>query len=478
MVAAEASTDAAEVADGLAHALAAAWGGEVAITDLDALSSGASRQTWRFTAAADRGKPRPLILQCAQPGLDLSIGMAPQAQLMRAAAGQGAPVPEVVAGSADQGAVAGLGAEWVVVSQVDGETIPQRILRDDALAEARAGLAEQCGRVLARIHRIPLEEVPDVPRKDALAAYRDTLDLLGQPHPVFEVALRWLVVNRPAKHGPAVVHGDFRHGNFIVAGSGIAAVIDWELAYIGDPMEDLGWLCVKAWRFGREPPVGGFGRREDLWAGYANESGTPVDAAVAHWWEVFGTLKWGIICIAQAARFRVDGVRSVELAAIGRRVCEVEHDLLSMLHPGLASTMSPDTAAAPAEPVQEPLGEPAAGGEPHDVPTAAELTGAVRDLLADDAVVGAESGVTGRARYLLRVAANVLGMVEREILLGPDQRDAHRARLARLGVPDDGALARVIRAGELDPADPTLLTGLAESVRDKLLVANPGYLDA
>jgi aminoglycoside phosphotransferase (APT) family kinase protein len=127
------------------------------------------------------------------------------------------------------------------------------------------------------------------------------------------------------------VHGDFRNGNLIVGPDGIRAVLDWELAHLGDPLEDLGWLCVKAWRFGSPLPVGGFGTYDDLIQAYEKASGAAVDRAALRWWEMFGVFKWAVICVLQAQRHLTGGQRSVELAALGRRVAENEWDLLQML---------------------------------------------------------------------------------------------------------------------------------------------------
>jgi aminoglycoside phosphotransferase (APT) family kinase protein len=214
---------------------------------------------------------------------------------------------------------------------VPGETIPRRILRDDAYASVRPALARQCGTILADLHRIPLVEAPGLPGGDALEQLRSLADRLSQPHPTFELAFRWLAEHKPTRTAEAVVHGDFRNGNLIIGAEGIRAVLDWELAHRGDPLEDLGWLCVKAWRFGEALPVGGFGTTEDLVAAYEGAGGTAVDGAALHWWMVLGTLRWGIICIVQTLTHVMGMVRSVELAAIGRRVCEVEWDLLELL---------------------------------------------------------------------------------------------------------------------------------------------------
>jgi aminoglycoside phosphotransferase (APT) family kinase protein len=305
-------------------ALKAALGDGVRIEGLRKLSGGASRESWSFDAAADGTTPRKLVVQIERRApADARIGIDVQARLLRAARAAGVPVPEVVAEATHDD------ASIIVLEHVDGETIARRLLRDDAYANARDVLASQCGEALARIHTLPTDEALD--GSDQPAMYRGLLDALGEPHPAFELAFRWLDAHRPPPSGRTVVHGDFRLGNLIVGADGLRAVIDWELAHAGDPMEDLGWICVKSWRFGAEKPVGGFGTRDDLFAAYERVSGLRVDPGVVAWWEVFGTLRWGIICILQASRHLSGAERSVELAAIGRRVCEVEHDLMGLL---------------------------------------------------------------------------------------------------------------------------------------------------
>jgi aminoglycoside phosphotransferase (APT) family kinase protein len=280
------------------------------------LSGGASRETWSFDCAG-----RPLILRRDPPGAAKS-GMAVEARLFQAAARAGVPVPEVVAA----------GDQFIVMERIEGETIPRKILRDDDYADARPKLASQCGAVLAALHRMPVEEFADLPDTDPLAEYRAVLDASGQAHPAFELGFTWLEANRPPRTGTTIVHGDFRHGNLVIGPDGLRAVLDWELAHRGDPVEDLGWLCVKAWRFGvADKPVGGFGDYDELTAAYEAAGGVRVDPDALRWWEALGTLKWGVICIMQGMAHTSGAVRSVELAAIGRRVCENEWDLLHLL---------------------------------------------------------------------------------------------------------------------------------------------------
>ncbi len=246
---------------------------------------------------------------------------------MRAARRAGAPVPEVIAvGDGLDGE-----PEYIVMERIDGETIPRRILRSPELAGARAGLAAECGRILAAVHRIPAEAVPGLPDQDELAGWASILDGLGVPYPALELALRRLSLDRPPRARDVVVHGDFRNGNLIIGPDGVRAVLDWELSHRGDPLEDLGWLCVKAWRFGSPSPVGGFGAYDDLIGAYEEASGLDVDREALRWWELFGVFRWGVICAMQTHRHLTGGERSVELAALGRRVAENEWDLLQAL---------------------------------------------------------------------------------------------------------------------------------------------------
>ena len=304
--------------DELAAGLAAVVGDDVA--NLRRMSGGASRETWAFEAGGRR-----LVVRRDPPGA-MASGLGREADLLRAAAKLGVPVPDVVASGDDLA-----GSPFVVMAHVDGETIPRKLLRDQAYAEARPKIAAQCGRILAAIHGIAPDEVPGLPDEDVLDKYRAVYDMFAQPHAAFELAFRWLGSHRPPSPRRAVVHGDFRNGNLMVGPDGVRAVLDWELAHVGDPMEDLGWLCAPAWRFGSSKPVGGFGDYDDLVTAYESASGTTVDRDALLWWETMATLTWGVICMAQTATHRGGAVRSVELAAIGRRVAEVEWDLLDCL---------------------------------------------------------------------------------------------------------------------------------------------------
>jgi len=306
--------------DDLGARLAAVLGA-ARVTSLTHLSGGASRETWRFEADG-----RPLILQRQRAGdeRDLAVEIA----ALRAGHAAGVPTASIVTASTDSNE---LGAPYMILQHVDGETTPRKILRDDEFAEARVALPAQLASALVGIHSLDPATIPGIVDVDQIERYREVLDTVGEPHPTFELAFKWLAENRPPPSARTVVHGDFRLGNVIVGRDGLRAVLDWELVHLGDPMEDLGWMCVKAWRFGSPLPVAGVGEYERLFEAYEAAGGAAIDADVVRWWEVLGTLKWGIMCIMQANAHLSGVARSHELAAIGRRVCENEHDLFLAL---------------------------------------------------------------------------------------------------------------------------------------------------
>lgn len=307
--------------------------GGVGIADLARLSAGATQEIWRFTLVTGETRT-PLILRRAPGGdrvSETAVGLETEAKLLRAAAASGVPVPPVrYVLQADDGLGRGFLMEFI-----EGETLGGRIVRQEAFAHARTFLARQCGEILARIHTINPAEFPNLRRftpAEQVAQYAETYRQTAWPRPVFDLALRWLADNcPPSPENPRLVHGDFRNGNLIIGPDGVRAVLDWEIAHIADPMEDLGWICTAPWRFGMiDLPVGGFGLREDLWAGYESAGGPPVNRAHARFWEVFGSLRWGVMCAGMAAAFRtVDP--SVERAVIARRSSENELDLMRLL---------------------------------------------------------------------------------------------------------------------------------------------------
>jgi aminoglycoside phosphotransferase (APT) family kinase protein len=320
----------------LGRCVAAWYPGATGVTGAAKLSGGASQETWSFDIVHAGGSTGAILRRAPQgygAAPSRAAGLNAEAVLMQRAHDAGLPSPRVLHVLQPQDE---LGTGFIM-SRVEGETIPRKILRDEAFAKARPMLARQLGGVLAGIHGLALAELPELRRMTAakeIAELERDYRSFDWPRPVFELALRWLRERDP---GPSrevtLVHGDFRHGNLMIGPDGVRAVLDWELAHLGDPMEDLGWVCVNSWRFGEiDKPVGGFGTREELFAGY-EAAGRRVDADRVKFWEVMGTLRWGVMCCGMMQRFRISPEHSVERAMIGRRASETEIDLLRLLAP-------------------------------------------------------------------------------------------------------------------------------------------------
>ncbi|MEZ5379838.1 MAG: phosphotransferase family protein [Acidimicrobiales bacterium] len=441
---------------------------DVEVGDLERLTGGASRETYRFRVTVD-GNDEWFILQ-RERSVELrhERGMAAEASVVRVAAEAQMPVPEIVATN-ESHPDCGIGPSWFIGRAVDGESIARRIQRDDEYAEARARFAADTGAALGRLHSIPTDQLarPDLAHLehiDELAKWREAVDELSLVSPTFELAFRWLEQHRPAPTGVVLVHGDFRLGNLMVGPDGLAAVLDWELAHLGDPLEDLGWLCTRAWRFGGAGPVGGIGDYEDLFAAHEAATGTPVDRDAFAWWQLLGTLKWGIMCSLQANAHRTGVVESLELLAIGNRIAEQEYDvawaMVERLGQSVDQTQIDDLG----------LGATRAPGTGQPQPD--ELAGALATFLTNNV----QPALSGGLAFHVRVAANVASMLEREAIAGDAQRRRHRDRLAALGAADDAELADGIRRGAFDDRLGEVAGQLALSTAERLAVVNPRWL--
>jgi aminoglycoside phosphotransferase (APT) family kinase protein len=325
--------------EALADKLASAWQrhrGEIAkITGLKRLSAGAASASYAFTAVTDRAE-QPAVLQLAGAGdaqgfigaLDKTV----QARVQQRAQAAGVPTPEVLL---MLDAEDGLGAGFVS-ARVDGETLGGRIAHSRKFAPARERLGKQVAGALARIHALPAEDFADLPALGAAEQLAELARLhrsFGEALPVFEAAIAWLGARLPEPAPPRLVHGDFRNGNFLVdPEAGLIGVLDWELAHRGDPAEDIGWLCMRSWRFGADGrQTGGFATRSDFLTAYRAAGGAAFAAEQLRFWEALAALKWGAICQSFAWQHLRGKAPGLEPALIGRRVSEVELHLLDLM---------------------------------------------------------------------------------------------------------------------------------------------------
>jgi aminoglycoside phosphotransferase (APT) family kinase protein len=447
--------------------LAESFDGFIALDSCERLSGGASQETYCIKITL-RGGPLKLAMRRAAGGEEVLFskqgpGLLVEAQLFEAAHKAGVPVPKIYSILQPED---GLGPGFIM-QWLDGETLGARINKLPELEEVRPKLAFECGNILAKIHDIDVSAnglsgaLSTMSSKtlveDMWAEYR----AFNAPQPMIDYTALWLLDNLPPDIDYRLTHNDFRNGNLMVTPKGIAAVLDWELAYIGDPVRDLGWMCTNSWRFGSyDLPVGGFGTREDLLAGYKAQSGRDIDPQHLHFWEVFGSFWWAIGCLKMVDGWRNGPDPNVERPAIGRRSSECQADCVNLIISGPVALAAPDETATS-------LG----------MPNMHELLSSVRDFLRQDA----RQELTGRNNFLALVASNTLDIVQRELSLGGAIAAAEKTRLmALLGKEDTLEALRWQLVGSLRDGSMTLNhSGLAahlrETVINQLAVDQPKY---
>ncbi|MHB8468937.1 MAG: phosphotransferase family protein [Gaiellaceae bacterium] len=298
-------------------------GREVEPTEPVLLAGGASKEAW----AVDAGGLRLLVRRAAVGVIHRhTLSLADEFATIEAAHEAGVKVPRPYGYTADLA-----GREAFVMERLDGDTIGRRIVRKPELANARAALPLQMAEELARIHAIPRTRVPFLPeaRLERMVA---ELDEVGEARPAIELGLWWLRENRPPAREPVVVHGDYRIGNLVVGEAGLVGVLDWEFAHLDDPVRDLAFALVRAWRFGvPEKRLGGVGAVEPYVERYNELTGLDVRSEELDYWELAGNVGWAIGCLTQMQRHLSGQDRSVELAILGRLGAEVEYEICCLL---------------------------------------------------------------------------------------------------------------------------------------------------
>lgn len=304
-----------------------------AVESVFRVSAGATLETWSFDAIGTADRVPLVLRRVAGARPDGTLPLALEARVLQVAGRCGVPVPEVFHVLIEDDAL----GEGFLMRRIEGWTIPQKILRAPELATVRPRLPRQLGEILGHIHAVPLAELPSLPVVDPplqLQRTQERCRAVETPRPVFEVALRWLEDHLPESCESTLVHGDYRNGNVVVGVDGIRSVLDWEGAHIGDPAQDLAWMCLPPWRFGElDKPVGGLGLLEDLIAGYQSVRPRLIEVDRLKWWKVMGSLRWGILCAEAATWLRTGQDRTIERAVIARRASESELDLLCVLAP-------------------------------------------------------------------------------------------------------------------------------------------------
>ena len=405
------------------------FGADGELGQLRRLSGGASMESWGFSYGGEQ-----LVLRRLPDGLSADddglrgVPLATQADIIELARGEGVTAPQVRGRLRPEH---GLG-DGFIMTKAEGETLPHKILGNPDFAEAEDNLTGQCARELAAIHRIPVESLPAsldyFSPAELIRLQKDKYDEIGGQIPIYEYAFHWLNEKK-------LVHGDFRMGNLMIDHQGLSAVLDWELIRLGDPVQDLAYLCTPSWRFGHyEKLAGGFDSAESLLQAYAEASGKNVDADRFRFWLIYSTLWWGVACMVE-----------IDLALLFEDI----------LPERLCTSLDWSTP-----------GEEAVTGETgYD-----ELLTALGEWNSGTV----QPDLQGHDKFQSRVAGNALGIARRQAAWGPGFRDAAQARLAAIG-HDHEQLCTGLAKGDIEITAPGIWNHLRLSALERLSIDQPKY---
>ncbi|HVE23764.1 MAG TPA: phosphotransferase family protein [Sporichthya sp.] len=286
-----------QVADGIAELLGT-WvpdAADVRVSGVARVFGGNARRAWSASAAwhdADGPHAEDVILLVRLPGSQVRTDPADELRHLTGLAEQGVRAPRVWAHDAE-GHLFGMPA--VLLQRLPGTADAVAFLRADPdVGRART---LDLARAAAELHAVPVSGTAD----PQLARWREQFVAARlEPHPTLGWLFDWLADRRPTPQRTVVVHGDFRVGNVLYDGPRITGLLDWEMAHLGDPAEDVAWAYRALWSPTR------FVALDEFVAAYTEAGGAPIEAASLLWHRVFCELKFAAISL-QAARSVVDG---------------------------------------------------------------------------------------------------------------------------------------------------------------------------
>lgn len=303
------------------------------IVALERMSGGAVQQNWALDVELDGELQHWVLRTDARATVRESLTRAQEFTVLKVAHAANVFAPEPLYLCEDLAVTA---RAFFIMRRLPGVAAGHKVTRDSQLVADPARLARELAANLARLHEIrpphpQLGFLKTMLARDNIAHYRSYLDTLPDAHPVLEWGLRWCELNAPAREETTFIHRDYRTGNYLVHNGSLAGVLDWEFPAFGNPLEDVGWLCARCWRFARPGLiVGGIAALEDFLPEYERASGRTVTPRDLNYWQVMAHLRWAVIALQQSGRHLSGTEPSLELALTGHIVGELELEILNL----------------------------------------------------------------------------------------------------------------------------------------------------
>ena len=318
------------LAEFIAHAAGAR---DAPIVSLERMSGGAVQENWALDVELSGELRRWVLRTDAGAPVRESSSRAHEFAVLKAVHPANVFAPEPLYLCEDLGVT---GRLFFIMQRLPGVAAGHKVTRDPKVVPDPADLARELAVNLARLHRIKaphpgLGFLKTMLARESIAHYRSYLDTLSCAYPVLEWGLRWCEINAPAKEDTTFIHRDYRTGNYLVHDGHLAGVLDWEFPAFGNPLEDVGWMCARCWRFARpDLPVGGIAGLDDFIPVYERESGRKVPPRDLNYWQVMAHLRWAMIALQQVGRHLSGAESSLELALTGHIISQLELEILDL----------------------------------------------------------------------------------------------------------------------------------------------------
>ena len=319
---------------GLSAFLTDRWGVLARVESVSRIPGGASRETWRCAVASGDAR-RGIIVRIDPVTSLIDTDRATEYRAMEAAYKAGIPAPEPLFLEHD---LAWIGRPFSVTSEITGAQAAPDGLPDahrESLGRRKWTLLGE----IARLDPLALGLGSAMPATTVNTCALEQVDYWAgviaadelHPSPVAEAAIRWL-----RRHPPppaqrlALVHGDYRTGNFLYTPEGdIAAVLDWEMAHLGDPLEDLAWSLDPLWSWPNPGLAGRLLPHKHAIRFWERSSGLKVDLSLFHWWRVFAAVKGIGIWISSSEDFHRGSAKDPILALAGWLMTDRQQQILA-----------------------------------------------------------------------------------------------------------------------------------------------------
>ena len=283
---------------------------EYSLISFERVFGGASRETYKIHVKDKSENEEKLILRISQDSSLIDTDQKTEYLAYSAFQDSKVPVPVMIDMSEEDNK---LGASFMLMKELKGEAATP--FTPDVYSPHEEELGNQFWSILGNIakHEINDEIFENFSKETKKPFWKNELDKWNKVihedsigvEPILEAGIRYLYKNPPReKDFVSMVHGDYRSGNFLYLDNKITGILDWEMAHLGDPLEDLGWALSPIWSWQDKDRPAYLVKREDALTIWKDSSGIEINESDLEWWELFAAVKGMAIWISAGHEFK------------------------------------------------------------------------------------------------------------------------------------------------------------------------------